>query len=464
MILTFVKNFSFLSIFIISLFVFSCNNTNDNAAYKEMLQKNLSGEELLIQLTKFETEHSNHFESKVDLASFYALIGNYSKAYEYCVRAESVIKNAPKNKDGKKAICILNGTRAKVDYYRGDFDSAMEFCNTALKDKVNGKVFANLKGQILVSMNKLDEALEVFDTAYTENPDDATSEDLKSYMYLLATHDRLDKAKLILERYFETGNYFSEFGAFASSVYEKTNHFDLSLLSTFYDYLFYSNFIPDAEKKYFSNLDTLRETLKKSGQLLSYEESINFIESYFTLDEKVNLNSDFFISQFISIHKRIENKTVTQNDLQTLLKMEKHFSLFPCFYWNVYKALMIVLPSAQDVPAVLEKVISLDNGNIFMELARTELGKYIGLSEKDSRHLLVASEVDKVIKNYQKSLNTDELKPLFNLLEMPENSYELQTLVYLKMEYKNLGLESAFLKERALCSDKLGERIDYILN
>lgn len=451
-------------ILLTSLFVFSCNNTKDNADYQALKEKNLSGENLLMELVKFETEHSEHFESKVDLASFYGLIENWPKAYEYCVRAESVIKNAPKNREGKKAVCILNGTRAKVEYNTGNFDTAMEYCNAAIKDKTNGKVFAYLKGQILVSQNKLDEAFEVFDKAYKDDPDSAASEDFKSYMYLLASHDKFEDAKNILSKYFETGNYYSEFGAFASGIYEKTGDTNLSLLSTFYDFLFYSNFIPDSDKKYYFNLLSLRDKLKSEGKYSAYETVINFIESYYTLDESKNFESDFFVAQYISIYKRIQNGHVTQDDVKTLLTIEKHFTLFPSFYWNVYGAVTQVYPKANDIPAILEKIITLNNGNRYVHGARIALGKYVGLSEKDSERLLIASEVDKILAKYKKSLSIEDLNPLFDLLEMPENSYELQTLVYLKMEYKNLGLESAFLKKREFCSNKLGERIDYILN
>lgn len=464
LILTFVKKIKLLSILIASLFVISCRNTKDNQAYEQLRQQNLSGDELLVQLVDFEMQHSNHFESKVDLASFYALIGDYPKAYEYCIRAESVIKNAPHDKNGKKAVCILNGTRAKVEYMRGDFDSAVEFCNAAIKDKDNGSIFKFLKGQILISMNKLDDALSVFDEAYKENPDNAANDDLKSYMYLLAGHERFDEAKVILNKYFESGVYFSELGAFASTVYEKTGDIDLSLMSTFYDFLFYAGFEPSVLVSYPANIQKIRETAKAKGLSSDYESALNFLESFFTLDESVKYESDFFIAKYISIAKRTARKTVTKDDIQQLLKMEKHFSIFPIFYYQVYNALTVAEPKALDITAVLEKIISLNNGNSYVSFAKKQLGSRLGLSEQDSQKILVAAEVDKIVNNYKKSASMDDLAPLFDLLEMPENNYELQTLVYLKMEYKNLGLESAFLKKRELCSNKLGERIDYILN
>lgn len=453
-----------LPIFLLSLFVFSCNNTKDNAAYKEIKDKNLAGEELLVALSNFELEHSTHFESKVDLASFYYIVGEYSKSYEYCIRAESVIKNAKKDKEGKKAICVLNGTRARLEYLKGNFDKAMEYCDAAIKDKENGKIFIYTKGQILVTMNKLDEALEVFDKAYKEDPEDAASEELKSYMYLLAGHERFDEAKVILDKYFETGKYFAEMGEFASAVYEKTGDIDLSVMSTFYDFLFYASFDSKVLISYPANIIKIRETVKTKGVSSDYDAILNYVESFFYLDESVNYDSDFFIAKYIAITKRIANKTVTKDDIQELLKMEKHFSIFPIFYYQVYNALTIAEPKALDITAVLEKIITLNNNNIYVSFAKTELGKQFGLSKEESQKLLIDTEVDKIINKYKKSSAIEDLNPIFDLLEMPENNYELQTLVYLKMQYKNLGLEPVFLKKRELCSNKLGERIDYILH
>ena len=67
-----------------------------------LVNSNLTGESLLVQLNLFEKEHTEDFRSKIDLANYFILIGDYNSCYEYLIRAESVIKNCPKGKEGKR--------------------------------------------------------------------------------------------------------------------------------------------------------------------------------------------------------------------------------------------------------------------------------------------------------------------------------------------------------------------------
>ena len=110
------KSVGYLIFVLVVIFtILSCKTPSDKE-FNQLKSKNLQGNELLQEIINFEVEHSNHFESKVQLADFYMLINNYEKAYEYAVRAESVLNNAPKGKNGNKLKSILFGDRAKLEY------------------------------------------------------------------------------------------------------------------------------------------------------------------------------------------------------------------------------------------------------------------------------------------------------------------------------------------------------------
>lgn len=456
------KHFIFLTfLFII---ITSCTKNRDNAAYEKLKAQDISGQELLVKISNFEVEHSTHFESKVDLACFYLLTNEFNKAYEYAVRAESVINNAPKNKNGKKAICILNGTRAKLELYYKNYDKALEYVNKALSNQQDGKIFAYLKAQILSAMEKNQEALSVFDEAYKTQKENAVSEDLKSYMVLLALNERYEDAKDVLDSYFEKGSYFSNLGSFASVVYEKNKDVENSIYSTFLDYLFYSNFLTETDSVYKKNLDTLQEKTKNKSAYPEYKKSIDFIESYFTNDIDKDSDSDFFVAKYIRMHKKIMANNFSVSDANDLMALEKYFSIFPCFYWDVFTALNQTMKDSPDITNALEKIIILGNKNIYIKDAKVQLGTRQGLSKQDAEKILLPEEVKNLIMQYQASLSPDVLEPIFDLLETPENSYELATLVFLKTQHQNLALKNVLLRKQESCSAKLKERLDYILN
>ena len=460
------KSVSYLIFVLVVIFtILSCKTPSDKE-FNQLKSKNLQGNELLQEIINFEVEHSNHFESKVQLADFYMLINNYEKAYEYAVHAESVLNNAPKGKNGNKLKSILFGDRAKLEYILKNYESALEYANKGIKaDKEHGVFIKFTKAKILLELNKKQEAIDLLDSLYKTNIEDATSEDMQFYMYILANEKRYQDATKILEYYFKTGHYFTGLGAFASGIYEKTGDTARAILATFLDSEYYSCFNDSTHKEYLSNIKKLEEKLKKEGNYSVSENSLNYLKSYFSNDTSISYETDFFVKDYIDSVKKINSNKFTKNDLNNLLKIEKNFSAYPSYYWYTYKA-FISLDSNIDkeVIPLLEKIIDIGNNNLYIEKAKYALGKMLGLTNIESTKILTSSEVISIIYEFQASNDENKLNPIFSLLELPENSYELFALNFLKQNYKLLKMEKNLQNKTLNCSAKLKERINYILN
>lgn len=451
---------------LMGIYIFSSCSSPAEKDFDQLKAKNLKGNELLQEIINFEVEHSGHFESKVQLADFYMLVKNYEKAYEYTVRAESVLNNAPKGKEGRKLKSIHYGNRAKLEYILKNYQTALEYADKGIKeDKEQGVFIKFTKAKILMELGKNEESVALLDSLYKTNSQDATSEDMQFYMYVLANEGRYDDAVKILEQYFDTGNYFIGLGSFASGIYEKTGDIPKSILATFLDGEYYSCFNPAAHNEYLSNINKLEEKLKSDGVYAPSENVINYLKSYFSNDISISYETDFFVKDFIDSVKKINSKKFTKNDLPAFLKLEDSFSSYPSYYWHTYNAFMLLDENTKkEAVSILEKIIDLGNNNIYITEAKHALGNISGLSEIQSEKLLVPSEIISIVYDFQTTRDESELNPVFELLELPENSYELFALDFLKERYKLLAIENILQNKKSNCSERLKERINYILN
>jgi hypothetical protein len=112
---------------------------------------------------------------------------------------------------------------------------------------------------------------------------------------------------------------------------------------------------------------------------------------------------------------------------------------------------------------VLEKIIDIGNKNLYIPRAREALGKIVGLPADQSQKILIGSEIISILYDFQTTGDEEILKPIFDLLELPDNSYELLALSLIKDEYKLLKMESVLKEKEKMCSGRLKERINYIL-
>ena len=439
----------------------SCSN---DAEYRMLKDSGMSGSALFERVAEYELAHAHHFESKLDLAQFYFLSGSYDKSLEYLVRAESVVRNVPRGKAGKSDAARLYGTRAELELLRGNYSDAVAYAQRAVKTD-NALQYLYVAAQAHAAQENNDDALSLFDAAYAELPDHASPNDLRMYMYLLAENNRMAACKEILETYFEKAPYFASLGSFASSVYERCGDYQKAVLCAFLDYEYVSCFETVSDEMFLHNLDALQARLENDGTLAHCSDAIDFLRSYFTLQDMSCSDNDFFVSKYIDVVKKIKAAAASSNDVETLLLLETQFSRFPSYYWHIYSALQqLGASSAKEAVPILEKIIMLGNVSPYAARARHELGAMQGLTAAQSQKLLIRGEVDALLAQYAQTHDEQLLESIFALLELPDNEYELHALALVKQQCRPLNMEAALVQRKTAASPKLAERIQYILN
>ena len=266
-----------------------------NDAYLQLMRSDLDGKELLQKLELFEKEHTEDFCSKIDLANYYILIGDYNTCYEYLLRAESVIKNCPSGAEGKKYKTLLYGMRAQIELYSGNYELAKSYVDKAIKiDKKANEKYNYTKANIFLAKNDKEQALKLFDETFKKIPNELTSDDKRAYMYLLADAERFEDCKTILEDFFDDDSYFYGLGTFASGIYEKLSEYEKSLLSSFYDYEYFLCFNSMDNSKYLEKLDSFVLEIKSPEKLFQIKDTIEFVKSR-SLYVKIVILQNFFL-------------------------------------------------------------------------------------------------------------------------------------------------------------------------
>lgn len=450
------------------LLVFAgCKVNNMENEYNGIIQSGKTGEQLLAALSDFEVRNSDHFASKIDLAGYYMLSGNYEQAKNYLLRAESLIPDVKRKKSQKQNIIILYGSLSYLYLLEQDFSPAESYARKAIDYDVDlGKEYTYLLAQIMYAQGRSDDALQLFDEVYQFLPDKISNDDIKTYVYLLSEKKRYADASKLLDVFFSRNVYFPGLGLFASSVYENNEETEKSILCAYIDYEYYTGYQHINSNDFLANLDRLQKKLTDTNTLGKGIAAIQLIRcsidgSSIPPDLAV---SDFFVAKYLMLKMKLLSGTYTAGEFDEYLQMEPFFSSFPVYYWNVWFAVSgLPVESRKGYTSLLEKILSLSGSGSYSNQARLALGNMIGLSDQDSEKILVPYEVTAVLQAYLNNPDEMLLEPVFDLLELPDNTYVYQTISLLKEQVSNPVLRKAVQEKGTTASGRMKERIDYIL-
>lgn len=452
-----------LPFFMVAMCIFYSCSKDDS--YSKLMESNLQGEILLQKLNLFEKEHTEDFRSKIDLANYFILTGDYNSCYEYLLRAESVIKNCPSGAEGKKYKTLLYGMRAQIELYSGNYELAHFYVDKAIKiDKIANKKYNYTKANIYLAQNNKEKAFELFNKTFEKIPDELTTDDKRAYMYLLADAEQYEKCRTILEDFFDDGSYFFGLGSFASGIYEKVSDYEKSILSSYFDYEYFSCFNSLDKNKFLENLDSFITGIKSPEKIFQIKDTIDFIKSRVEPSIESNYTTDFFPAKFINLSNKIRDNEFSLSDVQDFLALEVYFSDFPSYYWNAWNAFCQVDETKKKTYLpLLNKVILIGKNNLYIDKARVELGKTAGLSESDSRKILLTYEIEQILNAFNESGNESLLEPIYELLNLPENDYELNALAILKNYNRKPMVSKVFQEKLKSSHGRLQERLKYVL-
>jgi tetratricopeptide (TPR) repeat protein len=369
---------------ITAIIAVSCpSQTRLEQEFDELKASEKRGEEYIQPILEFERKNPGHFRSKVELGAYYAAAGNPTLSKEFFLRAKEVVKNAPKTGEGERDVTKMYGTLAELAIYDKDFAKAEEYAEMAVAfDNEYAPVYKLVKPRILVLQDKYKEALELFDEAYRDQPETMILNDIKSYMYLLAEAGRNEECAGVIDYYFEKGPYYSGLGGFASVIYESSGQFSKSIYMAFLEFEFQASYRHTDTAEFVKKMDSLEQKMAQWKILDETQAAIQLLRSAYepTIEYRRPENLSSFVEEYIIVKNKIRDGTVNTADFNRLLRLERYFSTFPVYYWNIWQAVGILDKSGEkNFAPVLGKIVTLDENNIYIQRARDELARVLGL-------------------------------------------------------------------------------------
>lgn len=257
------------------------------------------------------------------------------------------------------------------------FKLSKQFIEKACKIKPYGKAYGFLKARILLAENK-EEALAQYEHSFNSEVEFMTGDDASLYMSLLADSGKYKECLKVLEYYTEHFPYFQGFGQFASSIYEQNGKYFEAVLSAFLDYEYHSCFTDEnktnAEKdEFLANIEKLEK--ESSGKAFENEikNGCNCIKAFYSenITDFPEIESNFYIYRYLQKMFQIKAGTIDLQSMGNFLSLEKYFSVFPVYYWNVYlSARKLEMMQPNELIAVLEKTFSIAPSSIYAKKVR----------------------------------------------------------------------------------------------
>ena len=455
------KKIAFFYLIIISL-LSGCSSENMKS-YSSIKKSQNNLEEMYQDIYDFDLRNPEFFESKLDLARYYLLIGNYNQTMSYLIRAESIAKKSPKQVS-KENEAALYGCYATLYLMNNDVETAWQYVEKACSVPKYGIIYGYLAGRVLISLGKKEEALKYFNETYKKYPGLITGEEIRPYMYLLGESKDYKKALDLVELYFEKGDFFAGLGIFASGVYEKNDMFVESIFSAFLDYEYQSCFGNTDDKKFVQNLNDLRSKLLADSKNVSSINAIDYLISLYMDTDVKEPEIKFFPLQYVKLKKIAKKRAWSNKEFNEYLELEKYFHNFPCYYWNLW----VMLPKVDageltNWKVILEKILLLGNSDYY-EPTRILLGKLCGFNDSDAAKVLLPGEVNRLLIIYTNDGDKRALDYIFAFLELPDCDYLIQSYQIIKQSLNNQAIRQAFINQERQSSGRLKERLHYILN
>lgn len=428
-------------------------------AYAAIKNSGLTGSALYERLTAFEKEHPEHFESKLDLGSSCFVSENYDDAWKYLLKAETLLTSAKGVAVQNKALlCALLSGLYAAD---GDGERASDYAKKAYETPDCGTDYGYLYAKTRLMRDDKSGALALFDKTYALRPERISADELRAYMYLLADAGQFQKCGELLERYFETGDFFPGLGVFASGVYENIGDTEKAVLCAFFDYEYASSGRENGNA-FLTKLQSLEALLPEGGNSAALES----IRALFDMRREVHAPAfSFFVSDYIYRKAKALRCDVSPDDLSSLLQLEKYFSRFPSYYWTVWLTVRSLQSEGlRDWIPVLEKTIALAPSSAYASLAKTELASCIGLSAGDAESVLVPAEVQTAIDAFISTGDDGKLSPLYALLNLPDCAYVYAGVDIAKRSAETPIVRAAFTKKQRQASGRLKDRLAFIVS
>ncbi len=336
------------------------NCTCNDRDYKDLFLKEFQKDTLLKEIQGFEINNPKHLDSKIFLAEVFYLQGNLDLAWNYLRRAEEIV-NQQDFCCISNEICKMYSLISQIKLEKKDFDGALECALKAVKNEFDSDEKNRfLLGRTYFVSSNYDKAVENYEIAYSNFPEEMKVFDAKNYMFALNELNRYEDAKNILLKICETGSWYNGLGKFASQLYKNLEDYEKAFIFTYLDYEFISQLdVNSLEENIFNKITSNEDRLK-----------------------------DFFGFNYLKLKKKISSKNICEQDFIQLLTLEPYFVCFPSFYWQVWQAVeLLAFDERINYLPVLKKIIVLNPDGVYADFARKKIQEIISREENLSKEL-----------------------------------------------------------------------------
>jgi tetratricopeptide (TPR) repeat protein len=357
--------------------------TNDmDKEYGRIRASGLTGDAMREALIEFEFNNPNHFNSKVDIADNFYSTSNMERALGYLLRAEKLVPKKPYDEEAKKYTIIMYALLGRIFLSQGEYDKAMDYAEKAVAvDDETGKRHRFLQAHILIGQQKQDEALALFYELYKTQRDTMVIEDVKTFMYLLAAKGRYSDCAEMVDLYFNNGPFYPGLGIFAASAFDNSGQPNKGILAGFLEYEYILGFREIDDSHMLGEIEKVENLLNLKGTFPISEGTLRLLRSLYDNSDVIFELGDnaFFAEDYFVLKKKILSRSLTIAEFRHYLQLQRYFTMFPVYYWNVWQAALLCSPDAlSNYAPALEEIIRLHKNGPYAQPAREELAKYRG--------------------------------------------------------------------------------------
>ena len=323
-----IKKFYSLLCFPLVMVLFSCSG-GLKKEYSLLKKSGLSQEELVTAISDFDKAHYRFFDSKLDLGVYSLVQLDYEKAFSYFNRALALLDSGENCSKAQRAL--LYSSLSTVYISRKDIYKAQDFAKKAWKCGREGKVYGFLYGRILYSTGDNETALQVFDKTYKKYPQNLDKDSRRTYMYLLGDMGLYERCIELIQLNAGQGDYFENFGTFASEIFERTGDIEQAVYYSYLEYLFRKSKENLSDDEFLKNLDLLESALQKEG-VAKGGPAIRQIRALLSKKDELVPCGDNFISKYIWYQQKIQLNELTLDDYKEFARLEPYFCKLVEFY------------------------------------------------------------------------------------------------------------------------------------
>jgi tetratricopeptide (TPR) repeat protein len=453
-----------------TLFAISCAGDSDFQQQLTRLGQEKRGVELFNALLELDQKYADKIELKIKLGQMLLDSGDIDKASSYLKRGEGLINAVTDNRLKTELFYYLG----ILNYIQGKAAESLVYAEKALVATKDDSLSHFLKARSLYQMGDKEKSYELYKQYWPKDKGFMNKEDLNFYFAGAVEQKEYERAIEILDTYQLLYEYIIGQGVQASTFYEQLKNVNCALFAACMDleYLRYLEAIDD--KKLSATFTDLAVKIADKSLYPDRQsrDTLKAIEDFFQNNwaaaqkELKKISEKHAFLQYMLLVCELETEGASQDRLKAYVSIEQYFKGLPGYYYHFWRGMKKGQGeySFSTAKAVLEKCILLASKTRFARETRQELGRLLGLTEKEGEKILLGAELDLIFNDLVAGKDITLLDPVLELISLPDNVYEMAAVLMLRQLQTRIPRVKTYLEQKkAKVSGRLGDRLVMVL-